>query len=186
MTRSTAQHHERLPVLGVDVGRVIIEAAGGPSDTSFLSGSEEAALDTPQTEGCFDSLARLNVAFESRVWIISKAGPRVAARTQRWFAHHAFFERTGISSQQVRFCRERRDKRDHCVEHAITHFVDDRMDVLRHLLGVVPALYLFGTRWTYVTPPSVQPVRNWSSAERAITATLGGLHGHPEQRNVSA
>jgi hypothetical protein len=169
---SNSHHNQLVPVLGVDVGRVIIAPGAGPADTSFLNGSEEAALATPATEACFDALARLATAFDGRVWIVSKAGPRVAARTLRWFAHHRFFELTRIDPNQVRFCRERSQKRDHCLEHGITHFVDDRMDVLQHLLGLVPALFQFGVAWQQRAHPGVQPVPSWRSAERAILATL--------------
>jgi hypothetical protein len=46
--------------------------------------------------GAFESLTRLCDAFEGRMWIVSKAGPTVQARTERWLAHHRFFETTGI------------------------------------------------------------------------------------------
>lgn len=162
----------RLPVLGVDVGRVIIAPSDGADDTSFLNGTEDDAMGTPASEGCFEALQRLTQAFEGRVFIVSKAGPRVAARTERWFKHHRFFQQTGVSARNVRFCRERRQKRDHCLEHGITHFVDDRLDVLQNLVGLVPSLYLFGGDWSRREHPGVQPVATWRSAERAIVATL--------------
>jgi hypothetical protein len=156
-------------VLGVDVGRVIIAPGAGAGDTSFIGGSEEAAMRTPEMPGCFDALARLCERFERRVWIVSKAGPRVAARTMRWFEHQRFFARTGICPEQVRFCRERAQKRDHCVEHHITYFVDDRCDVLDNLRGVVPGLFLFGaTR----APTGMRAVPSWQAAQRAIVSAL--------------
>lgn len=163
---------QREPVLGVDVGRVIIAPSQGTGDTSFLHGSDDDAMLTPPTEACFESLAQLSAAFEGRVWIVSKAGPKVAARTMRWFAHHDFFARTGIHPKHVCFCRERSQKREHCVERAITHFVDDRTDVLRHLLGLVPELYLFGASRADRAIPGVVAVPSWRSALRAISATL--------------
>ncbi|MFT3924749.1 MAG: hypothetical protein QM778_19600 [Myxococcales bacterium] len=172
MSRINPPYQSDLPVLGVDVGRVIIAPGEGPDDTSFLQGHEDQALETPPTEACFETLAALTDAFEGRVWIVSKAGPRIAARTCKWFAHHRFFELTGIEPSNVRFCRERRQKADHCIEHHITHFVDDRMDVLRHLLGLVPALYLFGAPHTARVHPGVQPVSTWRKAGRAILSAL--------------
>ena len=169
---SNQRKQARLPVLGVDVGRVIIAPGDGAADTSFLHGSERAALETPATEACFETLARLTAAFEGRVFIVSKAGPKVAGRTQRWFTRWGFFQATGIDSRNVRFCRERSQKREHCLEHHITHFVDDRLDVLRHLIGLVPALYQFGAAWKERPEAAIQPVPCWRSAERAILATL--------------
>jgi hypothetical protein len=88
----------RDPRLGVDFGRVINDASSHPTgdDTSFLGGSEYEVLATPAMAGAFDSLTRLASAFEGRVWLVSKCGPEVQARTERWLAHHHFFNVTGI------------------------------------------------------------------------------------------
>src|SRR5262245_27105744 len=80
MSRTKHPFEERLPVLGVDVGRVIIAPGEGEDDTFFLRGPEEEALETPPTEACFETLAALTEAFEGRVWIVSKAGPKIADR----------------------------------------------------------------------------------------------------------
>jgi hypothetical protein len=131
--------------LGIDVGRVLISAADDSApDTSFIGGSLEAALQTPPCEGMFDVVPRLVERFESRVWIVSKCGPRVQEKTRRWFSHHHFFERTGIPEANVRFCLKRPEKATHCAELGITHFIDDRTDVLEPMIGIVPGLYLFG------------------------------------------
>lgn len=162
--------------LGVDFGRVINDASGSPSgeDTAFLGGTENEMLATPAMRGAFASLERLQAAFDGRVWIVSKCGPTVQGRTERWLAHHRFFESTGIAPDHLRFCRRREDKAIHCRELGITHFVDDRYDVLRHLIGIVPNLYLFGPQDDPAPPPApVLPTINWDEAERAILATLG-------------
>lgn len=59
-----------------------------------------------------------------------------------------------------------------CSEMAITHFIDDRYGVLKHLVGVVPHLFLFGPQ----QHPSADPViatLTWDDAEREVLATLG-------------
>ena len=70
----------------------------------------------------------------------------------------------------VRFCRQRPEKRDICQELNITHFVDDRPDVLASLKGTVPHRYLFGPHNRNVVPYGVIVVRNWEYAEEAIRA----------------
>src|SRR5581483_12204205 len=131
--------------LGIDVGRVLISPGNeSKPDTSFIGGSLEDALNTPPYEGMFDVLPALVSRFDGNVWIVSKCGPRIQARTLQWFDRHRFFERTGIDSRNVRFCLKRPDKALHCREVAITHFIDDRSDVLEAMLGVVSNLYLFG------------------------------------------
>lgn len=131
--------------LGIDVGRVLISPGDeSKPDTSFIGGSLEHALNTPPYEGMFDVVPALVSRFEGRVWIVSKCGRRIQERTMRWFDHHRFFERTGIASRNVRFCLKRSDKALHCRELGITHFIDDRSDVLEPMVGLVPNLYLFG------------------------------------------
>jgi hypothetical protein len=164
---------DKVPRLGVDFGRVINDAASHPGggDTVFLEGSEEDMLSSPAVAGAFQALARLNDRFDGRVWIISKCGPDVQARTERWLAHHRFFEVSGIDPGHVRFCRRRADKADHCKELQITHFVDDHPEVLAHLDGIVPHLFLFGPQRKPAASYVVE-TQTWEQAERAISATL--------------
>ena len=123
MTKRTSS-----PVLGIDIGRVIIGAAdcSGRADTSFLTGSEDAALSTPATQGSFDAIAELVQAFECRVWLISKCGPRIQKLTRRWLSRHDFYARTGVRQDRLRFCLRRPEKRDHCAAIGATHFIGPR------------------------------------------------------------
>jgi hypothetical protein len=157
--------------LGIDVGRVLISAedADSAADTSFIGGTLEDALRTPPYVGMFEVVPRLVEKFEGRVWIISKCGSRVQEKTRRWFEHHRFFERTGIDEANLRFCLRRPEKALHCAEIGITHFIDDRYDVLKAMEGIVPNLYLFGPqqrgrspiRWFTSTP-------TWADVARAL------------------
>lgn len=172
------KHTTKPAVLGVDIGRVIIGAAdsSGKADTSFISGSEAAALLTPPSPGAFDAIAELTQAFSGRVWLVSKCGPRIQALTQRWLKHSAFYEKTGVRRDRILFCRRRPEKREHCLAIGATHFIDDRLDVLQHLVGVVPRLYWFGhQRGTAGAPPWVQPTRDWAQARRLVLAQLSAV-----------
>ena len=163
------------PVLGIDIGRVIIGAAdvSGRADTSFLSGSDEAALSTPASEGAFDAIAELTEAFSGRVWLVSKCGPRIQQLTRRWLLRQEFYEHTGVRQDRLRFCLKRPEKREHCSAIGATHFVDDRLDVLEHLTGLVPRLYWFGHQTGAATGPAwAQPVRDWSETRRLILSQL--------------
>lgn len=158
--------------LGIDIGRVLIapDAAGTKGDTSFIGGSLQDALNTPPYEGMFDVVPRLVELFEGQVWLVSKAGPRVQEKTRLWLMHHHFFERTGIMPSRLRFCLERPQKADHCRALGITHFIDDRMDVLGCLGGLVPYRFLFGPQKKFVHA-GVLPVPAWSDAMRVIGKT---------------
>src|ERR1700748_2618362 len=97
--------------IGIDIGRVIIGGEG--ADTSFLDGDEGAAMATPEVTGAFTSIAELWRRYEGRVWLVSKAGDRVQARTRRWLDARGFFAETGMTRDRLRFCRQRREKADH-------------------------------------------------------------------------
>ncbi|MBE1488431.1 hypothetical protein [Plantactinospora soyae] len=128
------------PTLGVDVGGVIVALSGRDEDTSFFG---SRPLETPAVAGVFEALATLTAEpFASRVHLVSKAGPKVAANTRGWLTHHDFFDRTGIPEANLHFVRERRDKAPVCQRLGVTHFVDDRLDVLAHL-DTVEHRYLF-------------------------------------------
>ena len=145
--------------------------ASGRADTSFLSGSDEAALSTPASEDAFDAIADLTSAFTGRVWLVSKCGPRIQQLTRRWLQRQSFYERTGVRQDRVRFCLKRPEKRDHCAAIGATHFVDDRLDVLDHLAGLVPRL--FGHQaGTPSVPEWAQPVHDWSAARSLILSQL--------------
>lgn len=166
--------HSR-PVLGIDIGRVIIGAADstGSADTSFLTGSEQAALSTPASPGAFEAIAELTRAFEGRVWLVSKCGPRIQELTRRWLASWSFYERTGVRQDRVRFCLKRPEKREHCAAIGATHFIDDRLDVLEHLVGLVPRLYWFGHRPSRSLGPAwAQPVCDWPAARALVLGQL--------------
>lgn len=180
---TTSPALDRLPKLGIDIGRVIIGAVDdrGRADTSFLSGTLERAMETPPTPHAFDCIARLSRAFRGAVWLVSKCGPRVQDKTRRWLAHWQFWDRTGIASDHLRFCLERPDKAVHCAELGVTHFIDDRVDVLEHLRGLVPHLYLFGADWkTRVAPAWATPVITWPEVVGAIgRSSDAGPGRHP-------
>ena len=157
--------------LGIDVGRVLIsaEAEGTKGDTSFIGGTLEHALATPPYEGMFEAVPELVKLFGGQVWLVSKARSRVQEKTLAWLLRHRFYERTGIPQGNVRFCIERHQKADHCRELGLTHFIDDRTDVLHHLEGIVPNLFLFGPQKIgTVIRHGVIPTVDWDVALRKV------------------
>lgn len=160
--------------LGIDIGRVLIAPDGiGGADTSFICGSIEDALKTPPYDGMFEVVPQLVELFAGQVWLVSKAGPSVQNKTRLWLAHHGFYRKTGIAKQNLRFCRERHQKADHCQQLRISHFIDDRLDVLGHLDGIVAHRYLFGLQKQGIrVPGSVTPVLDWAAALAAVRADI--------------
>ncbi len=157
-------------ILGVDIGGVIIDRVNDNTDTSFF---RDKYLETTAVPGAFDSLARLaNNSFKDSIYLISKCGLDIQRKTRAWLEHHRFYEITGIKRENLRFCSKRNEKADICKELGVTHFVDDRLEVLSYLIGEVEWLYLFrqsdrGRDWDkYLS--YVKPLEEWS----ALTDTI--------------
>lgn len=130
-------------MLGVDIGGVIINRVNNGADTSFLSNNY---LHTPPIREVFTALHQLvQKRFGDRVFLVSKCGQRVQDKTLHWLDLHSFYYHTAIGRDRVRFCRERYEKAGVCKELGITHFVDDRLEVLGNLT-MVGTLYLFQPR----------------------------------------
>ncbi|MFW5416431.1 hypothetical protein J0910_07395 [Nocardiopsis sp. CNT-189] len=157
----------------MDVGGVVIDRVADGTDTSFFG---DDPMSTPAVPGVFAALAALAEAFAGRVHVISKAGPRTAQRTRDWMAVHRFAERTGVPLEDLHFVRERPDKAPVAARLGVTHFVDDRLDVLVHL-DSVPHRYLFTGGLGEEEPPSAVPgwaVRadTWPELTRLILGSL--------------
>jgi hypothetical protein len=171
-TKRHVWHGEGAPAprhLGIDIGRVIIHGDG--PDTSFVgAGSDEEALRAPAIDGAFASIARLVRRFSGQVWLVSKCGKRVEARSRLWLDHHGFYKATGVAKENLRFCRDRRDKAPICVELGIGFFIDDRIDVLVSMENLVPHRFLFGSSAS--PDPGVVPAPTWAATEAAIERVL--------------
>src|SRR5215831_11035774 len=148
----TTQHR-----LGIDIGRVIIDGSSHPAggDTAFFAGDEATMLATPEMPGSVAAITRLVALFDGRVWLVSKCGPAVQDKTLRWLDAHEFHGRTALPRDQVRFCRARADKRIHCVDLGLTHFVDDHPEVHEAIRGCVEHQYFFGPQRLPVPPYGV-------------------------------
>jgi tRNA(Leu) C34 or U34 (ribose-2'-O)-methylase TrmL len=178
----------REPRLGVDIGRVIIDGSAHPDggDTAFFQGDEATMLATPEVAGSVAAIARLVGVFGGRVWLVSKCGPTVQARTMRWLAGHDFYARTGLRQDQVRFCRRRADKRIHCEELSLTHFVDDHPEVHIAIRGLVAHQYFFGPQPGGVPGYGIH-AGDWAEAEALIVGSLAGseLEVHDVQADAA-
>lgn len=122
------------PTLGIDIGGVIMDRANDKSDTSFFS---QNYLQTTCNPGMFEAVKELVDIFGAdNVWIVSKAGARTQARSLEWLAHHDFYKRTGFKFGNVKFCLERHEKAPICITLGITHFIDDKIEVMGYLESV--------------------------------------------------
>ncbi len=155
------------PRIGLDFGGVIVRSrASIEGEDTRLAEGEGAEVALP---GAFEGVRELVAMCGGEVWIVSKAWPRMQARTLAWLDAAAFHERTGLDRGHVRFCLERADKAGICRELGITHFVDDQMEVLEALRGTVPHLYRFGEPGEGADPPPwATCVSEWPELVRSL------------------
>ena len=124
--------------LGIDIGNVI--TAGGNEMFS------DDFLQTQEMPDAFESIKRLTSRYfgADRVFLISKCGTNMQKKTRAWLLERAFYEKTGVKPENVLFCQERHEKAKICERLELTHFVDDRMEVLVHMIKVLqPPAHLF-------------------------------------------
>ena len=129
--------------LGIDVGGVIAvseERRGNGGHCYPAAAAAQPGEDTVLTTGavvseeCFVAVTKLVNHFGAEhVFIVSKAGERMAASTRTWLAEQGFHQRTGLREEHVFFCKDRPQKRPIVDALGITHFIDDRWSVLKHL-----------------------------------------------------
>lgn len=129
-------------IIGIDVGGVIIDKdKNDDSDTSLFGPNY---LQAKPVECAFAALRSLNkITFKDRVWIVSKCGANIEQRTREWMEHNQFHETTGIPKERLRFCRDRSGKAPIAREIGLTHFVDDKLEVLNYMKGAVAHRMLF-------------------------------------------
>jgi hypothetical protein len=105
--------------------------------------------------------------FESSIVLVSHASTWAEHKIRYWLDAHLFFNRTGIARNEVYFCHDRQDKAAICQRERVSHFIDDRLEVLQHLQGVVDHRYLFGTSTMPVDAAGLPPVltccENWAA-----------------------
>jgi hypothetical protein len=159
-------------ILGIDIGRVIIHGDG--PDTSFVgAGTNDEALRAPAMDGALEAIRRLTLRVGGhRVFLVSKCGPKVERRSLLWLEHHDFYGATGVPRENVRFCRDRAHKAPIARKLGVSLFVDDRIDVLVAMEGVVPHRFLFGAATS--PRPGIVAAPNWAVVEAAITRALDG------------
>ena len=76
------------------------------------------------------------------VYLISKCSKTVEAKTRNWLEINNFYKVTGLSPDRVYFCSKRSEKAPIADSLGITHFIDDRLEVLSYMINV-PHKYLF-------------------------------------------
>ena len=90
-------------------------------------------LTRPALDGAIEAIRVLHDSFGDNMMIISKVTVRSEPKILEWLDTCDFWERTRMPKGNIRFCRERHEKAPICDELGVTHFIDNRIEVLYHL-----------------------------------------------------
>jgi hypothetical protein len=142
--RSTAVLKVFDEVLGVDLGGVT------------MSREKNEAGIYPRILGSFEALSKLRDRFKGNLVIVSRVNDKEQAQgILESLSSQGFFSFTGISLAAIHFCLKREEKAPICSRLGVTHFIDDRLEVLYHLHQAgIKNLHLFqGRKEEYSVEP---------------------------------
>lgn len=158
--------------LGIDVGGVITDRTNDNTDTSFFS---DNFLNTTAVPGAIEVIARITREKfrKENIFIVSTCGEAIEKKTRAWLKHRNFYKLTGMEENQVYFCRKRQDKAGICASLGITHFIDDHLEVLGYLAGIVETRFLFAPSEKEMArykkdPEDIVIVSGWDEMFRVI------------------
>lgn len=159
-------------VLGVDIGNVIINNRLNDPEINKVDERVYAAF--PPSDGVFDSLKTLSDYFSSEVYLISKCTEWAQEQILLWLKAHDFYAKTGVKEENVYFVRQRHEKDEVCRNLSITHFIDDRLEVLGYMVESTPNLILFQPDESEVKEfeqflSKVSIANNWTEVVEKIT-----------------
>lgn len=159
--------------IGIDIGGVIIDREKNDNtDTSLFGPNYLNALAVP---GAFEAIQTIHNEIFPETYIISKCGANIERKSREWLEHNGFYKKTGMFEEKVLFCRERRDKAPIAQKLGLTHFIDDKLEVLGYMRDVVANRILFSPDREEIikTGPlagPVTPVFSWDAVLRLLRA----------------
>jgi hypothetical protein len=150
--------------VGVDIGGVIIDGHVGRGEEGFFDANY---LQTPQMCGAFAALRRIKSSRHvSNVYMVSTARTTVEKKLRKWLEANSFHDETGILPRDVHFCAERLQKTVISASLGLTHFIDDRLQILGSMDGVANR-YLFRPRpeeverYGHLNSKTITRVESW-------------------------
>lgn len=130
--------------IGIDIGNVII---GGDTDKTNSLMFTDRFLETQFISGALETIQGLVRYYgQDNVFLVSKCGEAMQAKTREFLNHHDFYARTGVNPNNLQFCLCRDGKAPICEKLEITVFIDDRLEVLSYMGSHVKKLVLFRPR----------------------------------------
>jgi hypothetical protein len=138
---------------GFDIGNVILT-----NDTDAMTPSAAFGNSQRYIAGAIRTIAAaVNYNSSDNTYLISKCGAEMQVKTLNFFEETDFYERTGVNPEHILFCRRRRDKAPLAAELGLTHFVDDRLPILRSMVSVGVRVVFQHPRKPPLTREMLQP-----------------------------
>ncbi len=159
-------------ILGTDFGRVLSNfdcpvSRGLGSGQNAGKAIREGRGVRP-FRGALETLRFLKESRFPKMYVVSKINMDgvIEPKARQWLTQYGFDD--VVPPKCVHFCAERSEKALICKKLGITHFIDDRLEVLSYMVGIVPHLFLFRP-WAeedkpfqhLVTEGKVTVVRSW-------------------------
>lgn len=162
---------ENKKALGVDIGNVIIN--NRLNDPEINKVDELVYSQFSPSEGVFEALKVLSEYFDGEVYLISKCTEWAQEQILLWLKSHDLYNKTGVKEGNVHFVRQRHEKDNVCRKLGITHFIDDRLEVLSHMIESTPNLILFQPDPKEIEEfkkflPNVKLANNWKEVIEII------------------
>jgi hypothetical protein len=122
--------------IGVDFGNVIIDHKGFGTNTEYIEQGDFNRI--PPVAGSVQALASLLRQDVACIAVTYNATDVVDSKIIDWLRHWLPSELLNDERLIISRSLNGRDKRLNCQLHQLTHFIDDRVEVLNGLMGVVP------------------------------------------------
>ncbi len=146
--------------IAIDIGNVLTDES--PDHAKLFSSPDHLAI--PHSEEAFRAVSVIVEHFASSdCFLISRCNKGNEAKIMEWLVRHDFFTCTNFKEQNVRFCRKREDKKEIAEALCITHFIDDRWSVLKHIEGVS------SSQQSYLINPQKDELSAWLSSNSTKT-----------------
>ena len=148
-------------VVGFDIGNVILR-----DFTHLVPGALLGIAQIVETIG------------PQRVYLVSSCGAQREVQIRDRLAQLNLYPSTGLLPEHTRFCRSRAGKKLIAANLGLTHFTDDRLEVLGYLAEVVPQLFLFQPDEHEIAAhrhhlARVRVIPSWPELTAAILGQLG-------------
>lgn len=122
-------------IVGTDLGGSIIDKAGENSRETFLGPQYLMTSEVPAVFVTLRAMVEKTRGKDGKcnVYVISACETSLRKKAEWWLEHRQFSQQTGIPPENILFCDSRRAKAAMAAKLGITHFVDDRIEVLSQM-----------------------------------------------------